>query len=100
MSSHAELPAALPLFRTAALLNAWYPSARPTCPAQVKALKEGKAVQKPIYNHVTGALDPPENIGSPTVSALQRTGQHPSPAASPRELATCSNTWHSSTHMK
>jgi hypothetical protein len=34
-------------------------------------------VDKPIYNHVTGALDPPENIGSPNVSALQRTGQHP-----------------------
>ncbi len=25
------------------------------CLLQVKALKEGKAVQKPIYNHVTGA---------------------------------------------
>lgn len=31
-------------------------------PPQVKALKEGKAVQKPIYNHVTGLLDPPEEI--------------------------------------
>lgn len=31
-------------------------------PPQVKDLKEGKAVQKPIYNHVTGLLDPPEEI--------------------------------------
>lgn len=29
---------------------------------QVKALKDGKAVDKPIYNHVTGILDPPETI--------------------------------------
>jgi uridine kinase len=29
---------------------------------QVKALKEGKAVDKPIYNHVTGVLDPAEKI--------------------------------------
>jgi hypothetical protein len=35
---------------------------------QVKALKEGKAVGKPIYNHVTGALDPAENVDSPNVS--------------------------------
>ena len=27
---------------------------------QIKELKEGKTVQKPIYNHVTGLLDPPE----------------------------------------
>jgi uridine kinase len=35
---------------------------------QTKALKEGKPVQKPIYNHVTGILDPPEEIKSPKVS--------------------------------
>ena len=31
-------------------------------------MKEGKAVAKPIYNHVTGALDPAEEINSPNVS--------------------------------
>eukprot|EP00882_Tetradesmus_deserticola_P032248 GHRQ01036506.1.p1 GENE.GHRQ01036506.1~~GHRQ01036506.1.p1 ORF type:complete len:108 (-),score=23.08 GHRQ01036506.1:322-645(-) len=36
--------------------------------AQVKAMKEGKSADKPIYNHVTGALDPPEKIESPSVS--------------------------------
>ena len=34
---------------------------------QVKAMKEGKPVQKPIYNHVTGLLDPPEEIKAPKV---------------------------------
>ena len=34
---------------------------------QVKALKEGKPVQKPIYNHVSGLLDPPEEIKAPNV---------------------------------
>lgn len=34
---------------------------------QVKALKEGKAVDKPIYNHVSGLIDPPEKIDSPNV---------------------------------
>jgi hypothetical protein len=38
--------------------------------AQVKALKEGKAVDKPIYNHVSGLLDPAENIASPNVSLV------------------------------
>lgn len=38
---------------------------------QVKALKEGKAVDKPIYNHVSGLLDPAEKIESPNV----RTGE-------------------------
>ena len=32
---------------------------------QTKALKEGKSVDKPIYNHVTGKLDAPETIQSP-----------------------------------
>lgn len=35
---------------------------------QIKALKEGKPVDKPIYNHVTGVLDPPETIKAPAVS--------------------------------
>ena len=34
---------------------------------QTKALKEGKAVQKPIYNHVSGLLDAPEEIKAPKV---------------------------------
>jgi len=29
---------------------------------QVKALKEGKAIKKPIYNHDTGLIDPPEVV--------------------------------------
>lgn len=35
---------------------------------QVKALKEGKSVDKPIYNHVSGLIDAPEPIESPNVS--------------------------------
>ena len=34
---------------------------------QTKSLKEGKPVAKPIYNHVSGLLDPPEEIKSPNV---------------------------------
>lgn len=34
---------------------------------QVKALKDGKSVDKPIYNHVTGKLDAPEKIDSPQI---------------------------------
>lgn len=42
---------------------------------QVKALKEGKAVDKPIYNHVTGLLDPPEVIKPPKILVIE--GLHP-----------------------
>ncbi|GAB4823574.1 hypothetical protein N2152v2_010620 [Parachlorella kessleri] len=42
---------------------------------QVKALKEGKAVDKPIYNHVTGLLDPPERIEPPKILVIE--GLHP-----------------------
>eukprot|EP00270_Netrium_digitus_P014210 TRINITY_DN479_c0_g1_i1.p1 TRINITY_DN479_c0_g1~~TRINITY_DN479_c0_g1_i1.p1 ORF type:complete len:411 (+),score=79.99 TRINITY_DN479_c0_g1_i1:81-1313(+) len=42
---------------------------------QVKALKEGKSVEKPIYNHVTGLLDPPELIESPKILVIE--GLHP-----------------------
>ena len=42
---------------------------------QVKALKEGKVVDKPIYNHVTGVFDPAEKIESPEVLILE--GLHP-----------------------
>lgn len=34
---------------------------------QTKALKEGKSVEKPIYNHVSGKLDPAEKIESPQI---------------------------------
>eukprot|EP00850_Spirogloea_muscicola_P002057 SM000008S22146 [mRNA] locus=s8:40524:42529:- [translate_table: standard] len=42
---------------------------------QVKAIKEGKPVQKPIYNHVTGLLDPPEVIEPPKILVIE--GLHP-----------------------
>ena len=38
---------------------------------QVKALKEGKPVEKPIYNHVSGLIDPPETIKAPQVNMRQ-----------------------------
>merc|ERR1711966_491080 len=38
---------------------------------QVKALKEGKTVEKRIYNHVTGVMDPPETIESPDILILE-----------------------------
>lgn len=42
---------------------------------QVKALKENKPVDKPIYNHVTGLLDPPETIAPPNILIIE--GLHP-----------------------
>jgi phosphoribulokinase len=42
---------------------------------QVKALKAGNAVEKPIYNHVSGLLDPPEKIESPEILIIE--GLHP-----------------------
>ena len=41
---------------------------------QVKALKEGKSVDKPIYNHVTGVFDPAEKVDPPT---FHLEGLHP-----------------------
>ena len=35
---------------------------------QIKSLKEGGTADKPIYNHVTGLLDPAETIKAPNVS--------------------------------
>ena len=35
---------------------------------QIKALKEGGSADKPIYNHVSGLLDPPETVKAPSVS--------------------------------
>jgi phosphoribulokinase len=42
---------------------------------QVKALKHGQAVDKPIYNHETGALDPAERIEPNHVLVIE--GLHP-----------------------
>ena len=42
---------------------------------QVKAIKDGKAVEKPIYNHVSGLLDPPELIKPPKILVIE--GLHP-----------------------
>jgi len=42
---------------------------------QVKDLKAGNAVEKPIYNHVSGLLDPPEKIEAPEILIIE--GLHP-----------------------
>lgn len=42
---------------------------------QAKAIKEGKPIEKPIYNHVTGILDPAETIKPPKIMVLE--GLHP-----------------------
>jgi phosphoribulokinase len=42
---------------------------------QVKALKEGKTIQKPIYNHVNGTLDTPEKIEPTPIIIFE--GLHP-----------------------
>lgn len=42
---------------------------------QVKSLKEGQAIDKPIYNHETGELDPPERIEPNKVVVIE--GLHP-----------------------
>lgn len=42
---------------------------------QVKALKEGKSIMKPIYNHETGMIDPPELIEPNHVIVIE--GLHP-----------------------
>ncbi|KAL5995495.1 hypothetical protein ACLOJK_025557 [Asimina triloba] len=42
---------------------------------QVKYLKEGIAVEKPIYNHVTGLIDSPELIKPPKILIIE--GLHP-----------------------
>lgn len=44
-------------------------------PLQVKALKSGQAVDKPIYNHVSGLLDPAERIEAPKILIIE--GLHP-----------------------
>jgi phosphoribulokinase len=42
---------------------------------QIKALKNGQAINKPIYNHETGELDPPERIEPNKVVVIE--GLHP-----------------------
>ncbi|NJL82357.1 MAG: phosphoribulokinase [Chloroflexaceae bacterium] len=42
---------------------------------QIKALKEGNAIDKPIYNHETGEIDPPERIEPNRVVVIE--GLHP-----------------------
>lgn len=42
---------------------------------QVKALKEGKTVMKPIYNHVSGLLDPAEETAPNKIVVIE--GLHP-----------------------
>lgn len=42
---------------------------------QIKALKEGNSIDKPIYNHETGELDPPERVDPNKVVVIE--GLHP-----------------------
>merc|ERR1711990_810807 len=42
---------------------------------QIKAIKEGQSVEKPIYNHVSGLLDPAETITPPKILIVE--GLHP-----------------------
>jgi len=51
---------------------------------QIKALKNGETVDKPIYNHVNGTLDTPETIKSTPIIIFE--GLHPMHDARVREL--------------
>lgn len=42
---------------------------------QIKALKNGEAIDKPIYNHETGEIDPPERIDPNHIIVIE--GLHP-----------------------
>jgi phosphoribulokinase len=42
---------------------------------QIKALKEGREIMKPIYNHETGLIDPPEQIKPSPIVVIE--GLHP-----------------------
>lgn len=42
---------------------------------QIKALKEGKSISKPIYNHVNGTLDAPETVVPTPIVIIE--GLHP-----------------------
>jgi phosphoribulokinase len=43
--------------------------------SQIKALKEGQTINKPIYNHETGLIDPPERVEPNRVVVIE--GLHP-----------------------
>lgn len=43
---------------------------------QIKDMKEGKTVAKPIYNHVTGNLDDPEDTSAAKVGPHHRQPGH------------------------
>jgi phosphoribulokinase len=51
---------------------------------QVKALKDGKTVEKPIYNHVNGTLDTPETIEPTPIIIFE--GLHPMHDARVKDL--------------
>lgn len=51
---------------------------------QIKALKNGEAVQKPIYNHETGKIDPPETVDPNHIIVVE--GLHPMYDPRVREL--------------
>lgn len=51
---------------------------------QAKALKNGESIQKPIYNHTTGEIDPPETIHPKSIVVLE--GLHPMYDERVREL--------------
>lgn len=51
---------------------------------QIKALKGGQSIMKPIYNHETGLLDPPEKVEPNKVVVIE--GLHPLYDARVREL--------------
>jgi len=51
---------------------------------QVKALKEGKSISKPIYNHVNGTLDTPETVEPTPIIIFE--GLHPMHDARVNEL--------------
>jgi len=57
---------------------------------QTKTLKEGGSVMKPIYNHVSGLLDPAEKIESPKI--LVRRPPRPRAAPALRRMG-CSAPW-------
>merc|ERR1719353_337923 len=44
---------------------------------QIKSLKEGKSIAKPIYNHVNGTLDTPETVEPTPIVIIE--GLHPWP---------------------
>lgn len=42
---------------------------------QIKSIKDGNSIQKPIYNHETGELDPPEKVDPNHIIVIE--GLHP-----------------------